>query len=149
MARIKAHRLEHAAGILLVGYVLLLLLLTLAPPHYVPPQRLRLMPFATIMQQLGKGGVVFLVNVPGNMVAFAPLGMLVPLCAARLRSLIRILLVGAVISLGVELLQLGFTERVADIDDVLLNVVGTALGYGSYQLYADWSARQRPHNQDA
>ena len=149
MLRIGAQRQTHVAGVLLVGYVLLLLVLTLAPPHYVPPQRFRLMPFATIMQQFRKGGSVFLVNVPGNIVAFVPLGLLVPFCATNLRSLTRILLVGALISIGIELLQLGFTERVADIDDVLLNVAGAALGYGWYQLYVAWLGQQPPSNQDA
>ncbi len=144
MTRSREQRWAHVAGVLLVGYVLVLLALTLAPPHYVPPQRFRLMPFATIMQQVRKGGSVFLVNVPGNIVAFVPLGLLVPFCAARLRFLIRIVLVGAFSSIAIELLQLGFTERVADIDDVLLNVVGAALGYGWYQLYAAWSGWERP-----
>lgn len=148
MAALEQQRPRYLAVGLLAGYLLLLASLTLAPPNYVPRQRLRLVPFATIMQQYAKGGSTFLVNVPGNIVAFAPLGLLAPLSAARLRSFTRIVLLGVAISAGIELLQLNFTRRVADIDDVLLNGVGTGIGYATYYLYSAWSSG-RPTNKNA
>ena len=37
---------------------------------------------------------------------------------------------GALISLCIEILQLPFPSRASDIDDLILNTLGTAVGYG-------------------
>ena len=39
---------------------------------------------------------------------------------------------GAGISLCIELLQLPFSVRATDIDDLIFNTLGTALGYGLF-----------------
>ena len=142
---LETPRREHLACVLLVVYLLLLLGLTMAPPNYVPRQRLRLVPFTTIRHQFHQGGRTFLVNVPGNVVAFAPSGILVPLWSGRLRSLTAIVFVGLITSGGIELLQLNFTRRVADIDDVILNVCGAIVGYGCYRLYTMRSGVEHHH----
>ncbi|MBR5859317.1 MAG: VanZ family protein, partial [Clostridia bacterium] len=41
---------------------------------------------------------------------------------------------GAGVSLLIEILQLPFYDRVSDIDDLLLNTLGFAIGYGIYRL---------------
>ena len=43
---------------------------------------------------------------------------------------------GAGFSLLIEILQLPFFDRVSDIDDLLLNTLGFAVGYGVYRLVA-------------
>lgn len=93
-------------------------------------------PFETIRSSLGLGfewpAARFLL---GNLLAFAPLGVLVPLLRPSRDSWGRIALVGLAVSLVIELTQLclsllmGFPFRVADVDDVILNLFGTLLGY--------------------
>ncbi|MBE6994164.1 MAG: VanZ family protein [Ruminococcaceae bacterium] len=39
---------------------------------------------------------------------------------------------GAFISLCTEILQLPFPSRASDIDDLILNTIGVAVGYGLY-----------------
>jgi glycopeptide antibiotics resistance protein len=92
-------------------------------------------PFETIRSSLGLGlewpAARYLI---GNVLAFAPLGILVSLVRAG-SSLRRVLGVAAVASIGIELTQLamsflmGVPYRVADIDDVILNVIGAMLGW--------------------
>lgn len=149
MMALEQPRRNRYAFVLLVAYLVLLFALTMAPPAYVPRQRVRLVPFVTIIRQFAKGGSGFLVNVPGNIVAFAPLGVLVPLCRDRLPSFTSTMLVGVLLSAGIELLQLGFTQRVADINDVLLNGFGTAVGYAGYYLYSAWSTARWTPNENA
>ena len=78
----------------------------------------------------------------GNVLAFAPLGIFLPLLWPRWRSLVAVTGAAVGISLAVEITQvalsvlLGFPYRVADIDDVIINVLGVALGYAIYRAIA-------------
>ena len=68
---------------------------------------------------------------PGNVVVFVPLGMALAFGLgprlARWRLLIATL-IGAALSLTIELAQAGIPSRVAAVGDFLLNTVGTAAG---------------------
>lgn len=102
-----------------------------------------LVPFDTIrdsiggMWDLGAGRLLL-----GNIAAFLPLGVLAPIVSTRFRSWPRAVVLGVAVSLAVELTQLGlslamtFPWRFADVDDVLLNTLGTVLGYAAWTLAA-------------
>lgn len=103
--------------------------------------RLNLEPFATIDRalELGPRSVSFRLMV-GNIAAFVPFGILLPLIV-RTRWSAAVVLVGALwLSAAIELGQLaisywiGFAYRSTDVDDVILNVLGAALGYLVFQL---------------
>ena len=72
----------------------------------------------------------------GNVIVFVPFGLLLPLAAPSLGRLRRVLLAGLALSLTIELgqlvvsLTLGYSYRIADVDDVILNLTGVLLGYG-------------------
>ncbi|HWP79718.1 MAG TPA: VanZ family protein [Candidatus Acidoferrum sp.] len=68
----------------------------------------------------------------GNILIFVPLGLLVCLLW-RGASLKRAALSGLAVSLVIELCQLPL-DRWTDIDDLWLNALGAALGYGVYVL---------------
>ena len=63
-----------------------------------------------------------------NIILFIPLGFLLPTIWSDFRSLKKTVLVGFSLSLTIELLQL-FTFRLTDVDDLITNTLGTALGY--------------------
>ena len=72
----------------------------------------------------------------GNVLAFVPVGVLVPLFRPNDRRPWRtVLAVGFGLSLAIELgqlavsLLLGFTYRQADVDDLIVNTFGAAAGY--------------------
>jgi glycopeptide antibiotics resistance protein len=75
----------------------------------------------------------------GNVLAFAPFGVFLPVIWPRWRSLLSVVMAGLGISLALETVQLGLSMlvgapyRVADIDDIIINVLGVALGYGLYR----------------
>ena len=73
-----------------------------------------------------KGNISYLlINIFGNIIMFIPIGFTIPLlwrASAR-----RTLIIGALISLTIELCQL-FMLRGTDVDDLLLNTAGVFLG---------------------
>lgn len=75
-----------------------------------------------------------LLNVIGNVCMFLPSGVVLPVVYRKLNSFWKVVGAGALISLCIELLQLPLFERSSDVDDLLLNTAGVALGYGVYAL---------------
>ncbi len=67
-----------------------------------------------------------------NILLFVPLGFLLPLIWDRYRISRRTLLAGFGLSLAVEFLQI-FTFRLTDINDLIMNTLGTGLGYLLFQ----------------
>jgi len=123
-------------------YATLLIALTFLPLGEYPYPPHNPYPFATIGQLFGSDGlnqsVLYLII--GNVAAFVPVGVLAPLLAPRYRSWPFALAVGLVVSVAIELGQLGlslwvgYTYRRSDVDDVILNVAGALLGYVLWKL---------------
>ena len=76
---------------------------------------------------------ISLTNLMGNILLFMPLGILLPIVFKRCNTLLKSLIVGTVISALIETAQY-FLGRSADIDDVILNVIGTVVGVGVYSV---------------
>ena len=69
-------------------------------------------------------------NVAGNAAMFIPGGIVLPIVYRQLNGFGKTVAAGALISLCIEILQLPFPSRASDIDDLILNTLGTAVGYG-------------------
>lgn len=80
-----------------------------------------------------------MINILGNIIAFMPMGFFIPIIFNKKRSLLKLVLFSAGISLFIELLQFRFSVGSFDIDDIILNTFGGALGfylfYFMYELY--------------
>lgn len=94
-------------------------------------------PFSTIRETLALPDLWPRVRLlGGNVLVFAPLGLLLPAIWPRFAGPGSIALAGLAVSLSIELTQLavslalGTWYRMSDVDDVLLNVAGVLLGYG-------------------
>lgn len=72
---------------------------------------------------------LFISNVIGNCLWFIPLGVLLPALYTRQRKLWRVMLIGALVSISIEGLQYLLCTGVTDIDDVILNTLGSIMGY--------------------
>lgn len=82
-------------------------------------------------------------NVAGNAALFIPTGILLPVVYKKLNSFGKVVAAGAFISLCIEILQLPFASRASDIDDIILNTLGVAIGYGIYALVKKLRAARR------
>jgi len=133
-----------AARLVAVAYAALLASVTLLPirwrsdlarwPDNWHPQ---LVPLWNLVAGIADGDrrLATLAGAAGNVLLFVPLGFLLPLVLPRLDRRWRVLTVGAGISLLVELAQLPMPGvRRADVNDLLMNVAGTGLGWLLYAL---------------
>lgn len=74
------------------------------------------------------------INLGGNVIMFIPLGFFLPRVFPPLREFLRTILATALIITAVELTQLFTLLGSCDIDDLILNVMGAAMGYGIHKL---------------
>ena len=129
---------------LFLAYGALMLWLLFDRPGYDPgipyweqaAGHLNLIPFRTLRLYAGllDSGVrsyirMSVINLAGNIIMFIPLGFLLPRVFSRLTSLPRVLLTTTVLITAVEIIQLFTLVGSCDIDDLILNVIGSAIGY--------------------
>ena len=96
------------------------------------PFRVNLFPLVNLFDYDSKRDL--LLNVIGNVAMFIPSGIILPIIYKRLDTFVKVLLTGGGISLCIEIIQLPFSVRATDIDDLILNTVGVIIGYGIYAL---------------
>lgn len=84
------------------------------------------------------------VNLIGNVVMFVPLGFFIPWIWRFWRKFWPHLLLMAVVIVLVELSQYCFRLGTCDVDDLLLNVAGTSVGYLLYKLWIRFERRIYP-----
>ena len=98
-----------------------------------------IIPFEEIRRYLGlsKAGGTFVrfINIEGNILAFLPFGFFLPLLWEKCRRAFLTVLLTACFSFCVELLQLITRVGSFDIDDVILNTLGGAIGFLLYLLF--------------
>ena len=94
------------------------------------PFRVNLIPLVHLFDYDSARNIIW--NVVGNMVMFIPSGIILPVVYKKLNSFNKVVAAGAFISLCIEILQLPFASRATDIDDLILNTLGVAVGYGIY-----------------
>lgn len=74
------------------------------------------------------------INLAGNVIMFVPLGFFIPCIFTKHNTFGRCMLLCAISIIVIELLQLFTLLGSCDIDDLILNMIGTAIGYMIYRL---------------
>lgn len=92
--------------------------------------RVNLIPFKFLRdiynETIVKGDIVFfLINIVGNTLLFVPLGFCIPLLWNIPYD--KVMLIGLAYTLFIEITQM-FMPRVSDVDDIILNCIGVAIG---------------------
>lgn len=103
-----------------------------------------LVPLVDLFETLTEASANTVVQVTANLVLFVPLGFLLPLRFPRLTGVLRMTLIGAVLSAALEIAQYVLDlGRYTSVDDVLMNAAGA--GIGAY--LCRWhSERQRSYS---
>ncbi|PUB10586.1 VanZ family protein [Paenisporosarcina sp. OV554] len=97
-------------------------------PEYDSPNNF--VPFASINELLNHFYyMVPLRNILGNIILFTPLGFILVLKFKRLNNMMSVVLVGLLSSTSIEFIQLLLPNRAFDIDDIILNTLGTMIGF--------------------
>lgn len=69
-------------------------------------------------------------QIGGNLLLGIPFGVLLPVLVPKVRGILRVLLLTAIVMMMVELVQGAvITGRAFDVDDVILNTSGALVGY--------------------
>ncbi|MFJ1973368.1 VanZ family protein [Streptomyces sp. NPDC087903] len=129
-----AIRVRVTGGVLLVAHLAFVAWFTLRPldvPWVMPPN---LHPLTGIRADLALGWPQAARRIGEGLALLAPLGVLLPMAHGRLwafplASLVRSVAAGALVSLGIELLQTSVPGQVVDVDSLLLNTLGVALAH--------------------
>ncbi len=83
--------------------------------------------FITYRQLIGFES--FVVNIFGNIFAFAPFGFMLPIISNQNRKFWNVTFLSLEFSLTVELIQLLFKVGIFDVDDIIMNTIGGMIGY--------------------
>ena len=83
-----------------------------------------------------------MLNLAGNVAAFVPFGFFLPVFVERCRKIWNTVFYSFELSLLVELIQLITKVGSFDVDDIILNTLGGAVGYVIYKIVRRWWYRK-------
>ena len=132
-------RIQCISWVLFVLYILVLIYLLFLSEgfgHRLSAHReyrCNLIPFQEIRRfwkyrKLVGAQAAFL-NIGGNILGFCPLGFMLPILSRRYRNVFKTVSMGFGLSLLVECIQLLLQVGSFDVDDILLNTLGTLIGF--------------------
>ncbi|PAB59524.1 VanZ family protein [Anaeromicrobium sediminis] len=130
----KKKHINVMSKLLLGVYLIYLFYLVFLSPYYGRTTyhvSYNVIPFSTISEYafLKYGIRNTIINIGGNIVAFMPLGFLLPLAYNKTNNYIKIFMLALITTCSIELLQYIYRVGTCDIDDIILNLVGAMLGY--------------------
>lgn len=138
MKKTTARGIRIVGGLLFGIYMILLIYFLFFAESYgraegVAEYRYNVIPFREIRRYLRYpetlGTFTVMSNLVGNVIGFLPLGAILPVLRRSMRSLWRILLISFEFSAIIEVTQLVAMVGSFDVDDIILNTLGGALGY--------------------
>lgn len=140
--RNKERRLRACAILIFAVYIVMLLRITLFKQVSLynlfaaigaSERTISIIPFKSVFEMVhdGVSAARVIENVLGNLAVFMPLGLLLPILTKDKSK--KILLYGFVLSLFIEVMQYILALGSSDIDDLLLNTLGTMVGYAIHK----------------
>ncbi|MFF5785379.1 VanZ family protein [Streptomyces sp. NPDC012693] len=120
--------------VLVVAHLLLVAWVSLRPRDVAWVTAPNTVPLNGLRADLALGATEAARLIGEGLLLLAPLGVLLPMADGRLNvshwaSFVRTTAAGALVSLGVELLQTAVPGQVVDVDSILLNTAGVALAH--------------------
>lgn len=126
--------------VVFITYLLLLIYLTLFSQYFGRiwfHRSINLMPFVTIYRYIvsSNNPGLALMNLAGNIIAFMPFGLLLPMVLKNQMHFLFIFCCIFSTSISIEIIQYILGVGVTDIDDIILNVIGGMLGYCLFKAF--------------
>lgn len=130
----KAQLLRNLAASFLIGYIVIILFITIFSRSPGTRTGVDLIPLATIGN--GAKGDAYVIE---NILLFVPFGFLLPISFKKIKKLWQAAGIGLIFSIAIEIIQYNTKRGHAQTDDVLMNVIGTGIGFlaCSYWLWHD------------
>ena len=150
-ANIKQNKCLKALSLTLfllyMGMLLKILIFRDSNPTGSGLHQVNLVPFKTIAEyavmavQNGRTGIKqFLLNIPGNVAILVPFGIFLPILFKKMNRWQRVMLSASCFSIFIEILQYILNVGSSDIDDVILNTLGSVAGCFVFR----WLTHNRP-----
>ncbi|MGG0574556.1 VanZ family protein [Priestia aryabhattai] len=129
---------RNSINVLFLVSILLVIRLTMFPESSLGIGEgkggINLVPFYTMRDLLFHHSFGdFILNNIGNIILFLPFGFFLSMRFRGIDNVTKSLLVGMLLSVSIEIVQLFMPNRWTDIDDVLLNTLGTGIGYSLFK----------------
>ncbi len=130
--------LRIASDILFAVYLAVLLRLTVfrdgfSFDNFMLGGSLNLTFFDNLIDVIRRGGAYYFIRLLlGNIAAFVPMGAYIAF-RTKMR-IVTVILIGAAASAAIELMQFAFDAGVTEIDDVILNTLGTLVGAAAVRI---------------
>ena len=96
--------------------------------------QVNIIPFKTIMEYIKRWDHIAIYNLFGNIIAFAPMGLFLPLLFKKQNKLKTFILTNIAIILTIELFQFLSLSGSFDIDDLILNLIGSLTIYSLFKI---------------
>lgn len=124
--------MKYVSGLLLIECLFLVYAITVFFRSPQPDRMVILTPFKSYHGVLS-GSIYAQTEALMNVVTFVPLGFLLGYSSNRIKWW-KVLLLGGIMSLGIEVLQFILKRGYAEFDDVFHNVLGCMIGFGLYEV---------------
>lgn len=136
-SKLSMRFLKYVSFIVFVLYISYLVYLTFFDQLYGREfihRSINIIPLKTVIQFLTSSfnRNIIVTNIAGNIIAFMPMGFLLPIAFRKLNVFLKVILVVLAATVAIEILQYITGAGATDIDDVILNLLGGVLGYSVY-----------------
>ena len=81
--------------------------------------------------------MIAIINLGGNIAFLVPIGFLVPFVYRKM-TWQKSLALAVAVGLAIEGMEVVFRVGIFDIDDVILNALGTMIGYWVFTIFVKW-----------
>ena len=127
------------SSIFLIVYIRYLVYLVFLSPYYgrgYLHRSYNFIPFKTIIEYtfFSHNLNISVVNIVGNILAFVPMGFLVPIVFSKANSLKNIVIIVLIATNCIEIIQFISGVGTCDVDDVILNLIGGIIGFQTYKI---------------
>ncbi|MBO3444280.1 VanZ family protein [Clostridium sp. CCUG 7971] len=123
---------------LLLGFsifIILVMTIFLGGIDFNPSNRfINFVPFKFLIETYDMGYKAMMSQVVANIIMFIPIGLLLPIVLKKCREFKYTCLYALLFTFLIEFVQY-FIGRSCDIDDIIMNFIGSVLGYGIYKLF--------------
>ena len=97
-------------------------------------QRFELIPFESYIKVFKEENMEYMLQIVMNIAMYIPLGFLLPCCFKAFKKYRYTIFVAFISSLCIELIQIIFKMGLFEVDDIINNTMGCAIGVSLYML---------------
>lgn len=130
------HNISKSALVLFIGYLAVILFITLFIRAGQHNESVRTVLFEDITNWLRTHDIKYLRHTLQNAALFLPLGILFPMVSGKFAAAVPVMLCGASVSTFIETTQLILAAGQCDINDIAANTIGALAGYFCFRMFS-------------